>query len=267
MKEEFTVLCEAVRHAGERAMQLAADGFETHIKKDRSPVTSADFEVNRIVQDLVGHRFSDDGWLSEETPDDPARLTRRRVWIIDPIDGTKAFIKRIPQFCISVGLVQDGRPVLGVIYNPATEELFTAVRGEGARLNDKPVRARPVSTQRPRIFVSATELQQGKLAHLLPEAECEPMNSIAYALALVAAGRADATVTYEKENEWDLAAGTLIVEESGGVVFDGAGNALFFNRPTPVFQGLLAAGPGAQKLVGRLFQPGHSTSTISGQSG
>lgn len=260
MREELTVLCEALRRAGARAMQLAADGFETHIKKDRSPVTSADLEVNRLVQEWVSQRFPDDGWLSEELPDNPERLHKQRVWIIDPIDGTKAFIKRLPQFCISVGLVQDGRPVLGAIYNPSTDELFTAMRGDGARLNDQPIRATPTASLRPLILVSSTELENGKLAHIVSEAECQPMNSIAYALALVADGRVDAAVTYERENEWDLAAGTLMVEEAGGLVLDGSGNALLFNRPTPVFQGLMAAGPGAQERVGLLFQHGRATS-------
>ncbi len=260
MNEELSVLCEAVRQAGARGMQLAADGFETQIKYDRSPVTSADLEVNRIVQDLVGKQFPDDGWLSEETPDTPARLSKKRVWIIDPIDGTKAFIKRLPQFCISVGLVQESRPVLGVIYNPSTDELFTAVQGKGARLNDRPIHALQTASSRPQVLVNPSELDSGRLAHLATEADCQPMGSIAYALALVAAGRVDATVTYERENEWDLAAGALLVEEAGGFIVDGSGKELLFNRPTPVFQGLIAAGPGTQKRVSLLFQQGRPAS-------
>lgn len=260
MKEELTLLCEAVRQAGARAMQLAADGFETRIKHDRSPVTSADLEVNRIVQGLVGKRFPDDGWLSEEIPDTPARLRKNRVWIIDPIDGTKAFIKRLPQFCISVGLVQEGRPVLGVVYNPSTDELFSATRRNGASLNDRPIHALQTASSRPLILVNPSELNSGRLAHLAAEADCQPMGSIAYALALVAAGRVDATMTYEHENEWDLAAGALLVEEAGGFIVDGSGNTLLFNRPTPVFQGLIASGPGTQKRVSLLVQHGRPAS-------
>lgn len=254
MTEELMVLCEAVRRAGARALQLAADGFETKIKQDRSPVTSADFEVNRILQDLILSRFPNDGWLSEETPDSPSRLSKSRVWIIDPIDGTKAFIKRLPQFCISVGLVEGSHPLLGVIYNPSTDELFTAMRGKGARLNDKPIQVKHTLSARPLVFVNSAELAAGKLGHLGAEADCRPIHSIAYALALVAAGRADATVTFDRQNEWDLAAGALLVEEAGGLVHDGAGNRLHFNRPTPVLQGLLATGPGAQERMRALFR-------------
>ncbi len=263
MNEELSVLCEALRQAGARAMQLAADGFETHIKKDRSPVTSADLEVNRLVHERVSRRFPDDGWLSEELPDNPERLHKKRVWIIDPIDGTKAFIKRLPQFCISVGLVEEGRPVLGAIYNPSTDELFTAIRGHGARLSDKPIQVKQTASSRPLILVNPSELNSGRLAHMAAEVECQPMGSIAYALALVAAGRVDATVTYERENEWDLAAGALLVEEAGGLVRDGSGNELRFNRPTPVFHGLMASGPGAQERVRLLFRQGRPTSATS----
>ena len=118
-------------------------GFETHIKKDRSPVTSADLAVNQILQDMLMTAFPHDAWLSEETPDDPRRLKNNRVWIIDPIDGTKYFMRGIPQYAISVALVESHQPVVAAVYNPATDELFSAVRGSGAWLNGDPIRSRP----------------------------------------------------------------------------------------------------------------------------
>ena len=126
MNTELDVVLDAVRLAGTRALQLAKEGFEIHRKADHSPVTSADLAVNEILREaLIGH-FPNDGWMSEEDPDTPERLNKSRVWIIDPIDGTSYFIKGIPQYSFSVALIENQRPKLGVVYNPATEELFSA---------------------------------------------------------------------------------------------------------------------------------------------
>src|SRR5678816_1074344 len=138
MERELAQVSNAIREAGKRAMDLARKGFEVQIKKDRSPVTTADLEVNRVLHEMQVTYFPDDGWLSEESPDDPARLNKSRVWIVDPIDGTKAFVNKLPEYCISVGLIQGGVPVLGAIFNPSTDELFTAIRGQGVRLNGSP---------------------------------------------------------------------------------------------------------------------------------
>ena len=138
MESELAQLSSTIRKAGARAKDLAHKGFEIHTKKDRSPVTTADLEVNRILREMQEMHFPDDGWLSEESPDDPARLDKARVWIVDPIDGTKAFVNKLPEYCISVGLIQGGVPVLGAIFNPSTDELFTAIRGQGVRLNGSP---------------------------------------------------------------------------------------------------------------------------------
>ena len=139
MERELAQVSNAIREAGKRAMDLARKGFEVQIKKDRSPVTTADLEVNRVLHEMQVTYFPDDGWLSEESPDDPARLEKARVWIVDPIDGTKAYVNKLPEYCISVGLVEAGMPVLGAVLNPSTDELFTATLGQGLRLNGQPV--------------------------------------------------------------------------------------------------------------------------------
>src|SRR5262245_36083126 len=122
MERELAELHIAIRKAGQRAMDLAKQGFEVQTNKDRSPVTTADFEVNRILHEMQERHFPDDGWLSEASPDDQARLNKARVWVVDPIAGTKAYVNKLPEYCISVGLVEAGMPVLAAILNPPTDE-------------------------------------------------------------------------------------------------------------------------------------------------
>lgn len=239
MDRELHLLIESVREAGARALELARTGFDVQTKRDRSPVTTADLEVNRILHEMQQKHFPEDGWLSEESPDDPARLDRARVWIVDPIDGTRAFIKRLPEFCISAALVEKGRPLTAVIFNPSTDELFTAVRGGGLHVNGQPV-PRSTKTDPPLVMVSPGEFRGGRWTELDERIRTSPFHSIAHALTLVATDRAQAAVTAEKENEWDLAAGVLLIEEAGGRVEDGDCNALTFNQPVPRFTGLLA---------------------------
>jgi myo-inositol-1(or 4)-monophosphatase len=136
---EGDVLIDVIRKAGLEALRFVVDGFETIQKPDHSPVTSADLAVNQVLQSCLTSAFPQDGWLSEESPDSLDRLQKRRVWVVDPIDGTKAFISGEPEFCISVALIELGQPVVAGIFNPSTDELFTATRGAGLSLNGKSV--------------------------------------------------------------------------------------------------------------------------------
>jgi myo-inositol-1(or 4)-monophosphatase len=254
MEPELTQLSDTIRQAGARACELATRGFEVHTKHDRSPVTTADLEVNRMLHEMQRAHFPEDGWLSEESADDPARLARRRVWIVDPIDGTKAYVNRLPEFCISVALVEQGKPVLAAIFNPSTDELFTAIRNQGLLLNGRPI-PRTSSHDTPAlVMVSSREFRNGRWAGLDGLVQCRPMLSIANALALVAAGRIQATLTIEPENEWDLAAGVLLIEESGGVVADAEGRPFTFNQPTPQFHGVIAVAATAGRELHPLLQ-------------
>ena len=254
MERELTLLVGAVRKAGAKVGELVRDGFEVQTKPDRSPVTTVDLEVNRILHEMQRREFPLDGWLSEESPDDPARLTRRRVWIVDPIDGTKALVNRMPEFCISAALVERGVPVVAAILNPSTDELFTAVRGGGLFLNGSRVTLSRAHEIAPVIMVNAWELRSDRWSSLAETARCCPIYSIAYALALVAAGRIQATLTIEPENEWDLAAGVLLIEESGGTVCDADGKLFVFNQPTPRFHGVIAVAATADKNLHATLQ-------------
>lgn len=247
MEQELALLVEAVRKAGAKVRELVKDGFEVQTKPDHSPVTTVDLEVNRILHEMQCREFPLDGWLSEESPDDPARLDNERVWIVDPIDGTKALVNRMPEFCISAALIERGTPVVAAILNPSTDELFTAVRGGGLFLNGSRIMLSPPHNFDPVIMVGAREFRNDRWSTLAETTRCRPMYSIAHALALVAAGRVQAAFTIDPEHEWDVAAGVLLIEESGGTVSDGAGKPFAFNQPMPKFHGVISVAATADK--------------------
>lgn len=247
MEQELALLVEAVRKAGAKVRELVKDGFEVQTKPDRSPVTTVDHEVNRILHEMQCREFPLDGWLSEESPDDPARLTHQRVWIVDPIDGTKALINRLPEFTISAALIERGIPIVGAILNPSTDELFTAVRGGGLYLNGSRVTLSPPRDFNAVIMISGKDFGTDRWSTLGDTTRCRPIYSIANAMALVAAGRVRAACTVEAMNEWDLAAGALLIEEGGGTVSDAAGNLLLFNQPKPTLRGVIAVTAAADK--------------------
>ncbi len=248
----------AAREAGETIMALYGKDYRIEEKFKGHPVTTADLEANLKIQEIILGRYPEDGWLSEESQDDLKRLNASRVWVIDPIDGTKEFIQNISQFAVSIGLVVEGRPALGVVYTPVEEQLFMAVRGAGATLNDSPIRVSSRGDEEgARLLVSRSEPRRKfrLLADLYP---LEQIGSIAYRLALVAGGRGDGTLTFHTIHEWDVCAGAMIVEEAGGVVVDGDGKDLRFNQPDPLFHGLVASNEtltfGIQKILSRSLE-------------
>ncbi len=244
MDNELTILSDAMTEAGREVLRLAATGFETYTKPDHSPVTSADLAVNHILHTRLSAAFPEDGWLSEETADHEERLSRKRVWIVDPIDGTRSFVRGLPEYCLSVALVENGLPIVAAIFNPATGEFFSAIRGRGLRVEHVREADQPpfISPERPLALVNPWELRVGRFEGLQPHLHCRPIGSIAYALALVSAGQADAVITLDGGNEWDVAAGVLLIEESGGRATTAAGHPVTFNRVDPKLQGTLAIG-------------------------
>lgn len=249
---ELDVLIDVIHEAGKEALRFVADGFETIQKPDRSPVTSADLAVNQVLQSRLESAFPQDGWLSEESPDGLDRLRKRRVWVVDPIDGTKAFIKGEPEFCISVALIEEGQPVVAGIFNPSTDELFAATQGEGLRLNDEPVVPSAAWKGRhPVVALNPWERRIGRFTSLEPSANNRPIRSIAWILALTATGRIAAVATLEPENEWDVAAGALLITEAGGTISDGRGHDLTFNRRVPRYSGIIATGPSCPEALTR----------------
>lgn len=207
-------------------------------KADVSPVSEIDLAVDQRLKALLRDIDPDAGWLSEESADDPARLDRRRLWCVDPIDGTRDYVRGRKGWCISIALIEDGWPRFGVLYAPARRELWAAASGEGATLNGKPIIA---STRRdfPGARVPTADLP--KVDRDLTKVE-QP-NSIALRMAMVADDRADVVATLRWGFEWDIAAATLIAHEAGAKVTDAFGHPLKFNTPRAQAFGVIAASP------------------------
>lgn len=255
--EELNTAEQAAREAGQIIKKLFKGKFDVHEKSKNNPVTTADLEANRKIREILQGKFPEDGWLSEEDGDDSRRLASSRVWIIDPIDGTKEFIEGVPQFAISIGFVVAGRPQVAVIYNPVEDRLYRAAAGQGAELNGERIH---VTGQRglngALLLVSRSEPLR-KFQVFVDLCEIQSIGSIAYRLAKVAGGEGDGTLTFRSIHEWDVCAGVLIVEEAGGKVVDGNGKLLVFNRRETKHHGIVAANKtltdGIQGLVAKVL--------------
>ena len=239
--EELETAEKAVREAGCIIMALYGKDYRIEEKGKGNPVTTADLEANSKIREVIRGRYPEDGWLSEEDKDNQKRLKASRVWVVDPIDGTKEFIAGVPQFAVSVGLVVDGHPMLGIVYNPVEDKLYRAVKGCGALLNDHPIRVSSrEEVQGASLLVSRSEPRR-RFQLFADICRLEPMGSIAYRLAKVAEGKGDGTLTFRSLHEWDVCAGVLIVKEAGGVVVDGGGKGLVFNQQDTLYLGIVAS--------------------------
>lgn len=212
-------------------------------KQGDDPVTEADQRVDAALKAVLPKEG--EGWLSEETADSADRLRCRDVWIVDPLDGTREFVSGIPEWCVSIGFVRDGRPIAGGIFNPASGEKVIGCEGQGVLYNDKPVSPSILeSLDGARICASRSETKRGEWERFADASfEVIPCGSVAYKLGLVAAGQFDATWTLVPKHEWDIAAGVALVLASGGEVFTVDGSPVTFNRPRPKLAGLIATGP------------------------
>ena len=236
------LLADTVREAGGLGLLLARKpGLRRWTKPDGSEVSEGDLAINDLFAQRLRAARPSDGWLSEETPDRPGRLAQQRLWIIDPIDGTRAFLSGASHWCVAAALAIGGRPVLACVYRPATGEFYTAMAGEGAILNGSPVAAADApSLEGARIAGNRKAL--AALAPLGIAADTSGDLPLQLRLAHVAAGRIDGAVSVGRRNDWDLAAGELLVIEAGGAVSGVSGEAYVYNRPEPWQQGLVAAG-------------------------
>ena len=216
--------------------------IEAEYKVGHDPVTEADKAVDAVLrQELLREG---EGWLSEESVDDLSRLDKRRVWIVDPLDGTREFVAGIAEFCVSVAMVEDGIPVAGGICNPATNEIFLGSLDLGVTYNGKPARAsQRTSLQGALVLASRSESKRGEWKQFHKAAlNVRPMGSVAYKLALVSAGLADATFTLTPKHEWDIAGGAALVASGGGFVSTLQNSTLRCNNKSPLLSGLLACG-------------------------
>lgn len=242
MEKEKACAVAAARAAGAIIRSLYHTDYPVDYKGTDSPVTIADREANQKIHEILQGAFPAYGWLSEETADSAARLSCQRVWVVDPLDGTKEFIERIPEFAVSIALIEDGVPLLGVAYNPIQDRLFWAVRGQGAWCDHRRLHvSRTERLAEATILASRSETKRGEWRDFAPLFRIRPTGSIAYKLSLLASGEADASFTLVPKNEWDICAGTIIVEEAGGMVTSLTGQPVMFNQPQTLLRGLVAS--------------------------
>lgn len=233
-----------MKAAADAVRPFTPGAVDFEIKEERGdPVTEADHAADRVLREILPR--DGEGWLSEETADNADRLSCRRVWVVDPIDGTREFVEGIPEWCISIGLVEDGAPVAGGIFNPATDELVLGSVETGVMYNGEPVRVQDrVSLEGATVLASRSETRRGEWERFADAPfAVKPCGSVAYKLGLVAAGRADATWTLVPKSEWDVAAGAALVRSAGGVVTLADGMERPFNQPDPLLPNFVAAGP------------------------
>jgi myo-inositol-1(or 4)-monophosphatase len=238
---------ELLLQAAEAAGEIARRHFRTSIEVidkpgDLGPVTAVDLEIDRMLRARLSRARPDYGWLSEESDDGTARLRAERVFVVDPIDGTRSYIAGEPGFAVALAVVERGRPVAGVVHLPARGQTYSAAAGQGAFRD-----GRPIAVSREHRIEKATVLTARK--QMLPEhwpggpppMERHFRSSLAWRMCLVAEGRFDSMLTFRRAFEWDIAAGALIAAEAGGRVTDGLGGALFFNNPEAMVEGVIAA--------------------------
>jgi len=230
--------------AAARALRPYTPGDVAVVEKEGrgDPVTDADRAADAVLRELLPR--PGEGWLSEESADDPSRIGCERVWVVDPIDGTREFIQGIPEWCVSIGLLEGEVPVAGGILNPATDELVVGSIETGVLYNGAPASvSEPAEGAEVTVLASRSEIKRGEWDGLDGGAlNVRACGSVAYKLALVAAGRADATWTLVPKSEWDVAAGCALVRAAGGVVTLADGRAPHFNQVEPTFPNFVAAG-------------------------
>jgi len=239
---------DAARQAGSTILTYYKADYEIRDKSYHNPVTTADHDADAFLKQALLEAYPQYGWLSEETVDSRERLNHERVWVVDPLDGTKEFIEGVPHFVVSIALVEAGSAVLGVLYNPITEELFTAWKGEGAYLNGKQIHCSAKADPGEMVILnSRSETRRGLWEPFQNKfKELKPIGSVAYKLGLTAAGQADIFASLRPKNEWDICAGHCLVTEAGGKMIDLRGYPIRFNRRETLIQpGLIAGDPGA----------------------
>lgn len=240
---DLPLLIEAVQEAGEIARQFAGPNVQVWDKGGGAgPVTEADLAVNEALQTKLRAVRPDYGWLSEENEDEPERLKRESVFIVDPIDGTRNFIEGGRTWAHVVAVAQEGRVVAAAIYLPLRDRLYTAALGQGAQLNGRAISpSRRTKLAGAALLASKNSLDTKHWRATVPAVKLGFRPSLAYRQSLVAEGRFDAMLTLRKTWEWDIAAGDLILREAGAVVSDRKGHPLIFNNSHPQVDGVVAA--------------------------
>ena len=243
-ENDLTVLIEAAQAAGDLAGKFDGPSAKLwHKPNDAGPVTEADLAVNELLHQRLMQVRPDYGWLSEETEDGVARLQSQQVFIIDPIDGTRSFIKGDDTWAHALAVADQGQITAAVVYLPMLNKLYSATAGQGAFLNGVPITAtNSQNLAEAQVLTTSTNLESQHWRGSVPTFQRHHRPSLAYRLALIAEGRFEAMLTFRNSWEWDIAAGALIATEAGATVTDKAGSALRFNSPQAQTEGVVAAG-------------------------
>lgn len=247
---DLALIAEAAREAGHLALEWLEKGARRWDKSPNNPVTEADIACNDLLIRKLRTARPGYGWLSEETKDSAADRSQKRVFVVDPLDGTMAFIRGESGFCVSIAIVEDGQSIAGAVYNPNFDELLSARKGGGAKLNAEPTTVTDSNSLacsmigQPDVF-ARNNIQYWPDVRLIDTVP----NGMAWRLALVAAGHWDAAVALNDKSDWDLAAAVLIIEEAGGVATDRHGQPFVFNRESVIQKGAVAAGAALHPLI------------------
>lgn len=255
--EDLALLIAAAREAGALARDMRRRGLEIDYKEgDGTPVTNADLAADRLLTERLRAARPAYGWLSEETADDTDRLSRERIFVVDPIDGTRAFLNNRPWWSISLAVVKGDQVVAGVVFAPEFEEVYAATAGGGATLNGQPVAPSEMTTlEACRMVGDPVVFNHWSWPTPWPAMQVEQRNSTAYRMCLVAAGLFDAAVAPVRKSDWDVAAGDLIAREAGCFVGDHNGEGFRYNRVRPSQASLICATPALAPLI--LDRVGH----------
>ncbi len=239
-RDDLNLILEAACQAGQIALKYFGKDPKVWMKEGSSPVSEADHAADEYLYDILRKARPDYGWLSEESTDDLSRLGCERVFIIDPIDGTRGFIGGNDRWCVSVAVIGQGKPVCGVLECPALEETYSAIAGGGALLNGEPIVGKAVSKPQritgPDPLIEQYEVQTGEKIARQPF-----VPSLAYRMAMVATGALDGTFARPNSHDWDIAAADLILSESGAHLSEQNGEAIWYNRKE-ITHGILVAG-------------------------
>ncbi|NHZ85233.1 MAG: 3'(2'),5'-bisphosphate nucleotidase CysQ [Planctomycetia bacterium] len=244
MKKELKSAIDAAREAGSIIMNYYKSKYEIRDKSYHNPVTTADHAADTYLKNTLTNAYAEYGWLSEETVDTEERLAHSRTWVVDPLDGTKEFIEGVPHFVVSVALVEDGQPMIGVLYNPASDELFTGAKNEGAFLNGERLSCSTEKDFKKMIILNSRSETRNSLwePYATDFKEQRAIGSVAYKLGLTSAAQADIFASLRPKNEWDICAGHCILREAGGemVTLDGK-QITYNNKKTLITPGLIAS--------------------------
>jgi myo-inositol-1(or 4)-monophosphatase len=243
MNSNLNIAIHAAKEAGSLILNYYKADYEIKDKGYHNPVTTADFAADSYLKKTLMEARPEYGWLSEETVDSPDRLNKERVWVVDPLDGTKEFVEGIPNFVVSVALVENGKPIVGVLFNPVTKETFTASDGDGAFLDGKPIQCITKENVNEMVILNSRSETRRGLWEPFDKTfgELKAIGSVAYKLGLTAAGLADIFASLRPKNEWDICAGNCIINEAGGKLIDLNGKQRIYNQEnTLITPGLIA---------------------------